>query len=310
MAGGWYAQLGEKVHGPFTVGQLRQLLESGRISPTTPVRSEKNQLWQKADSVTGPTLQQKREAEINAVLDEVFNAPAPVSVEPLTELEPPVGWPKELPPKPIQQKPAKQRPPSQSANPIESGHDSLTPTKAAQHPTANHPSPSEISPRKLIEDTPKLDKQEPATRKCPYCAETILAAAIKCKHCGEQFIVGNRPNSEATSHKADLRPASVPKGTKSGLGYVVATCLTILTSLACMLAVHEIWANATWEDEIKGQIDKELLNQKIQTDLYEFRWKRWLQTLDGPSPESPDTPSKTEIERRLRQQRNPYSWLR
>lgn len=28
---------------------------------------------------------------------------------------------------------------------------------------------------------------QPATKQCPYCAETILAAAIKCKHCGERI---------------------------------------------------------------------------------------------------------------------------
>lgn len=31
----------------------------------------------------------------------------------------------------------------------------------------------------------------PASRACPYCGETILAAALKCKHCGE-FVDGRR----------------------------------------------------------------------------------------------------------------------
>lgn len=30
--------------------------------------------------------------------------------------------------------------------------------------------------------------QDQPTKPCPYCAETILAAALKCKHCGE-FLV-------------------------------------------------------------------------------------------------------------------------
>ena len=30
-----------------------------------------------------------------------------------------------------------------------------------------------------------LGPSEPATKKCPACAETILAEAKKCKHCGE-----------------------------------------------------------------------------------------------------------------------------
>ena len=33
------------------------------------------------------------------------------------------------------------------------------------------------------------------TRRCPFCAEEILAAAVKCKHCGS-FIEGSAPESE------------------------------------------------------------------------------------------------------------------
>ena len=47
---------------------------------------------------------------------------------------------------------------------------------------------------------------DPQTKQCPYCAETILAAAIKCKHCGE-FLDG-RAGTEAA---VVPDPATLPR---------------------------------------------------------------------------------------------------
>ncbi len=53
-----------------------------------------------------------------------------------------------------------------------------------------------------------------ATKPCPYCAETVLRAAVKCKHCGEFLDAGNVQRN-ATPH------THTPTATPTGDGVIV-----------------------------------------------------------------------------------------
>ncbi|MEQ1905458.1 MAG: GYF domain-containing protein [Pirellulaceae bacterium] len=74
---------------------------------------------------------------------------------------------------------------------------------------------------------------ERATRFCPSCAEEILAAAKKCKHCGET-VSGSVGSLSSSKGKYDKRVFEIAKNQK----YVI---YVILAQLVTMLVAGIVW---------------------------------------------------------------------
>jgi len=79
-------------------------------------------------------------------------------------------------------------------------------------------------------------------KRCPYCAEQILAAAIKCKHCGE-FLTEERPTRvEPKAEKTETIPSvEVPKVEEAQTGTIVASGTAEDVLLGVSLLVGVCW---------------------------------------------------------------------
>ncbi len=92
-----------------------------------------------------------------------------------------------------------------------------------------------------MEENPKTESFLPGgTKQCPYCAELILSAAIKCKHCGE-FL--NKPmktdNKPAEENAEDEDKSQFPLEVSPSFWLLTPSCLkmTIVLVIAYFIAL-------------------------------------------------------------------------
>jgi len=94
-------------------------------------------------------------------------------------------------------------------------------------PPAPAPALSPVPP--VIAKAPDSSPPEP-TKRCPYCAERILAAARKCRYCGELLDEDLRREDEEKRREANAAALLAAAGKSDGIWRLVSIFMTMLTA--------------------------------------------------------------------------------
>jgi TM2 domain-containing membrane protein YozV len=141
----WFVNHGNKIHGPFSSAQLKQLAAQSKIKPDTLVRLGTEGKWTAAEKVKGlfPST-------------ELTAAPAPKAAATKAV-----------------------------ATKVPTARTSELVTQPATVPVAVRSTTIEAIVPMTPMAAPVAGQPATITRSCPFCGEDIAQTAIKCKHCGE-----------------------------------------------------------------------------------------------------------------------------